>query len=288
MIGLLAFRASFSKDQRREKTVTIDIRQLWRGRRGCGIEHMSTSSSNRKSIRAAAGRFASTQWSLVLAAGRRSTPEGEQALTKLCGAYWPPIYAYLRRRGYLPPEAEDLTQSFFVRLLEKNHLRNASPERGKFRSFLLASLKHFLANEWDRMRAQKRGGGAQVISLDEQTAEARYVLEPRDESSAEKIYERRWALTVLEQVLARLEQECAATGKANQFRHLKDHMMAESSAPLALLAQRLNMTPSAVKVAVHRLRKRYRALLREEIAQTVSSPAEIDAELRHLFSVIAS
>jgi DNA-directed RNA polymerase specialized sigma24 family protein len=121
---------------------------------------MSPSTSNRKSVHAAAGRFASTQWSLALAAGRRSTPEAEQALAKLCGAYWPPIYAYLRRRGYLAPEAEDLTQSFFVRLLEKNRLRDASPERGKFRSFLLASLKHFLANEWDRAKARKRGGGA--------------------------------------------------------------------------------------------------------------------------------
>ena len=231
--------------------------------------------------------FLTTRWTEVLQAAQAS-PDGAAALENLCRKYWYPLYAYVRREGFSPHDGQDLTQSFFARFLEKNYLAQVDPARGKFRSFLLASLKHFLANEWDRMRAQKRGGGAQIISLDEQTAEARYVLEPRDESSAEKIYERRWALTVLEEVLARLERECTAAGKAEQFRHLKEHMMAESSAPIADLAQRLNMTPSAVKVAVHRLRKCYRALLREEIAQTVSSPSEIDAELRHLFSVIAS
>jgi len=231
--------------------------------------------------------FLATRWTEVLQAAQTS-PDGASALENLCHKYWYPLYAYVRREGFSPHDAQDMTQAFFARFLEKNYLAQVDPARGKFRSFLLASLRHFLANEWDRMRAQKRGGGAQIISLDEQSAEARYVLEPRDESSAEKIYERRWALTVLEEVLARLERECGAAGKAEQFRQLKDHMMAESSAPIADLACRLNMTTSAVKVAVHRLRKRYRALLREEIAQTVSSPSEIDAELRHLFSVIAS
>ena len=231
--------------------------------------------------------FLTTRWTEVLQAARTSA-DGAAALENLCQKYWYPLYAYVRREGSSPHDAQDLTQAFFARFLEKKYLAQVDPARGKFRSFLLASLKHFLANEWDRMRAQKRGGGAQVVSLDEQTAETRYVLEPRDESSAEKIYERRWALTVLEEVLARLERECAAADKAEQFRHLKDYMMAESAAPISELARRLNMTPSAVKVAVHRLRKRYRALLREEIAQTVSHPSEIDAELRYLFSVIAS
>ena len=232
--------------------------------------------------------FLTTRWTEVLQAAQTSAPGGAAALESLCRKYWYPLYAYVRREGCSPHDAQDLTQAFFARFLEKNYLAQVDPARGKFRSFLLASLKHFLANEWDRLRAQKRGGGAQTISLDEQSAEARYLLEPRDEANAEKIYERRWALTVLEEVLSRLERECAESGKADQFRALKDHMTADSAAPQAELARRLNMTPAAVKVAIHRLRKRYRALLREEIAQTVSTPTEIDAELRHLLSVIAS
>ena len=193
------------------------------------------------------------------------------------------------REGFSPHDAQDLTQAFFARFLEKNYLAQVDPARGKFRSFLLASLKHFLANEWDRRSAQKRGGGTQIISLDEQAAEARYLLEPRDETNAEKIFERRWALTVLEEVLSRLERECTDAGKADQFRALKDHMMGDpDAAPQAELGRRLNMTPAAVKVTIHRLRKRYRALLREEIAQTVATPAEVDGELRHLLTVIES
>jgi RNA polymerase sigma-70 factor (ECF subfamily) len=232
--------------------------------------------------------FLTTCWTEVLQAAQASAPGGAAALENLCCKYWYPLYAYVRREGFSPHDAQDLTQSFFARFLEKNYLAQVDPARGKFRSFLLASLKHFLANEWDRLRAQKRGGGAQIISLDEQSAEARYLLEPRDEINAEKIFERRWALTILEEVLGRLERECADAGKADQFRALKDHMMADSAAPQAELARRLNMTPAAVKVAIHRLRKRYRALLREEIAQTVSAPDEVDAELRHLLTVIAS
>jgi RNA polymerase sigma factor (sigma-70 family) len=232
--------------------------------------------------------FLTTRWTEVFQAAQSSSPVGAAALENLCRKYWYPLYAYVRREGVPPHDAQDLTQAFFARFLERNYLAQVDPARGKFRSFLLASLKHFLANEWDRLRAQKRGGKAQIISLDEQTAEARYLLEPRDETTAEKIFERRWALTILEEVLVRLEAECAAAGKADQFRHLKDHMMAGSTTPQAELAAQLNMSPSAVKVAIHRLRKRYRALLREEIAQTVASPADVDGELRHLFSVIAT
>jgi DNA-directed RNA polymerase specialized sigma24 family protein len=232
--------------------------------------------------------FLTTRWTEVIQAAQTSAPGGAAALENLCGKYWYPLYAYVRREGFSPHDAQDLTQAFFARFLEKNYLAQVDRTRGKFRSFLLASLKHFLANEWDRLRAQKRGGLVQIISLDEQAAESRYLLEPRDEASAEKIFERRWALTVLETVLARLERECADAGKADQFRDLKDHMMTEASAPQAELARRLDMTVGALKVAIHRLRKRYRALLREEIAQTVSTPAEVDAELRHLLTVIAS
>lgn len=232
--------------------------------------------------------FLTTRWTEVLQAAQTSAPGGTAALENLCGKYWYPLYAYIRREGFSPHDAQDLTQAFFARFLEKNYLAQVDPARGKFRSFMLGSLKHFLANEWDRLRAQKRGGGAQIISLDEQSAEARYSLEPRDEASAEKIFERRWALTILEEVLGRLERECVDAGKAEQFRALKDHMMADSNVPQAELARRLNTTPAAIKVAIHRLRKRYRALLREEIAQTVSAASEVDAELRHLLTVVAS
>jgi RNA polymerase sigma factor (sigma-70 family) len=241
-----------------------------------------------KTVNTGQRAFLTTRWTEVIQAAQTSAPGSGAALENLCGKYWYPLYAYVRREGVSPHDAQDLTQAFFARFLEKNYLAQVDRTRGKFRSFLLASLKHFLANEWDRLRAQKRGGSVQIISLDEQAAESRYLLEPRDEASAEKIFERRWALTVLETVLTRLERECADAGKADQFRHLKDHMMAEASAPQAELARRLDMTPGALKVAIHRLRKRYRALLREEIAQTVSTPAEVDAELRHLLTVIAS
>ena len=232
--------------------------------------------------------FLTTRWTEVIQAAQSSAPEGAAALENLCQKYWYPLYAYVRREGICSHDAQDLTQAFFARLLEKNYLAQVDRTRGRFRSFLLASLKHFLANEWDRARARKRGGGAQVISLDEQTAESRYLLEPRDDVSPEKIFERRWALTILDTALNRLESECAKAGKADQFRALKDHMMAEATAPQADLARRLNMTPEAVKVAIHRLRKRYRALLREEIGQTVSTATEVDAELRHLLTVIGS
>jgi RNA polymerase sigma-70 factor (ECF subfamily) len=291
VIGLLAFCSPFSKDQRRENKVTIDIRLLWRGRRGCGIEHMSTSTSNRKSVHAAAGRFASTQWSLVLAAGRRSTPDAEQALAKLCGAYWPPIYAYLRRRGYPAPEAEDLSQSFFVRLLEKNYLRDASPERGKFRSFLLASLKHFLANEWDRERARKRGGQFQFIGLEDIASQERERLLDSQTLTPEEQFERQWALTALNRVIARLGGEYKDAGKASLFDCLKDFLIGTDGLPYQLVAVALEMSEGAVKTAVHRLRSRFRKLLRAEIAETLPHPddsAEIDGEIRYLLKTLGS
>jgi DNA-directed RNA polymerase specialized sigma24 family protein len=231
--------------------------------------------------------FLTTRWTEVIQAAQAHAPGGAAALENLCGQYWYPLYAYVRRQGFSPHDAQDLTQAFFARFLEKNFLAQVDRARGKFRSFLLASLKHFLANEWDRVRAQKRGGGAQIISLDEQSAEARYLLESREDSNAEKMYERRWALTVLEQVLSRLERECTDAGKTEQFGILKDHLTGGGTEAHADLAKRMNMTPAAVKVAIHRLRKRYRALLREEIALTVSKAAEVDAELRYLFSIIS-
>jgi RNA polymerase sigma-70 factor (ECF subfamily) len=252
---------------------------------------MSASTSNQKSVQAAAGCFTSTQWSLVLAAGQRSTPEAEQALAKLCGAYWPPIYAYLRRRGYSAPEAEYLAQSFFVRLLEKNYLRDANPERGKFRSFLLASLKHFLANEWDRAQARKRGGQFQFIGLEEIAAQENerrldpYTLTPEEQ------YERQWALTALNRVIARLGEEYKAAGKARLFDHLKDFLIGTDGLPYQQVAVSLEMSEGAVKTAVHRLRGRFRKLLRAEIAETLPHPDnqdEVDGEIRYLLKTLSS
>ena len=192
----------------------------------------------------------------------------------------------MRRRGFEAHEAEDLTQEFFARLLAKNYLVDVDREKGKFRSFLLASLKHFLANEWDRAQAKKRGGGHTIISLD---AETRYRQEPKDELSADKLLDRQWAIALLDQVLARLGAEYAEAGKSEVFEQLKDSLTGtRDSIPYAAIAAKLDTTEGAVKVAVHRLRQRYRKLLREEIAHTVASPAEIDDEIRHLFAAFSS
>jgi RNA polymerase sigma-70 factor (ECF subfamily) len=236
-------------------------------------------------------RFASTHWSVVVAARRRSSPESREALATLCRAYWYPLYAFVRRQGYSAADAQDLTQGFFARLLQKQFLAAVEREKGKFRSFLLAAMKHFLANERDRARAQKRGGGAIVSleTLDFETAESRYRREPAHNVTAERIFERRWALTLLDRVLDRLVAEYAVAGKALLFEQLKDCLTAPDSArSYAELAATLAMTEGAVKVAVHRLRRRYRELLRDEIAQTVADPREVDDEIRQLFAALAA
>jgi len=251
---------------------------------------MSASTSNRKSVHPA-GRFASTQWSLVLAAGRRSTPEAEQALAKLLSAYWPPIYAFLRRRGHAAPEAEDLTQSFFVRLLEKNYLRDARRERGKFRSFLLASLKHFLANEWDRARTRKRGGQFQFISIEEIASQENSSPPDTQTLTPEEQFERHWALTALNRVIARVAAEYKDSGKASLFEGLKDFLIGADGLPYQQVAVALEMSEGAVKTAVHRLRGRFRKMLRAEIAETLPNPydpAEIDGEIRYLLKTLGS
>jgi RNA polymerase sigma-70 factor (ECF subfamily) len=230
--------------------------------------------------------LAATRWTLVLAAARRENPEpAMRALTELCGTYWPPLYAYIRRQGRDPHEAEDLTQEFFSRLLAKNYLADADPGKGRFRSFLLASVKHFLANEWDRARAQKRGGGQAVIALDALSEEARCRLEPADNASPDKVYDRQWALTVLEQALKRLRTECAEGGRERMFDELKQFLTGDAPAKShAEIGVKCGMSEGAVKVAVHRMRRRYRDLLREEVAQTVATPEEIDGEIRQLFA----
>ena len=233
-------------------------------------------------------QFAETHWSLVLHAQRGGdSARAGDALASLCQTYWYPLYAFVRRQGHSPHDAQDLTQEFFARLLARNFLGDADPAKGRFRSFLLGTLKHFLSDEWDRARAQKRGGGQQPISLDAESAETRYQLEPADESSAEKIYERRWALALLDQVLKRLRDEFTRDGKEHVFDELKSALTG-GKVPYPEIAARLDMKESAVRTAIHRLRTRYRDIVRAEIAETVASPAEVDAEMQHLFAALSA
>lgn len=232
--------------------------------------------------------FVTTRWTVVLSAGRKSSPQSERALSDLCQAYWFPLYAYVRRRGHTKEDAEDLTQAFFARFLEKNYLEGLSAERGKFRAFLLASLKHFLANEWDKSQRQKRGGGAVHLSLDWQSAEEKLQHEPPDHSSPDRIFDREWALALLERVIVRLRDEAARDGKSALFEQAKGYLMVgEATTPYADAAQVLGMDEGAVRVAVHRLRKQYRELLRDEIAQTLSDPAQVQNELYALQAALA-
>ena len=240
-----------------------------------------------REVAQSARAFATTHWSLVLAAGRDSSAGGRAALEKLCCIYWYPLYSFVRFSGSAPADAQDLTQGFFLQLLKSNFLDAVAPQKGKFRSFLLASLKHYLSNERDRARALKRGGGIPPVSIDERDAENRYRLEPVDQMTPEKLYERRWALTVLDLALARLKDEYASSGRLPLFDQLKEDLTGgETSDSHAEIGRRLDMTPGAVKVAAHRLRKRYRECLRAEIAETVANPDEVDEEIRHLFHAL--
>jgi RNA polymerase sigma-70 factor (ECF subfamily) len=225
---------------------------------------------------------------MVLAAGRRASPEAHESLAQLCQTYWFPLYAYVRRKGYSPDDACDLTQTFFARLLEKNWLTSADRTKGRFRAFLLTAMKHFLADEWDRERAEKRGGGRALLPLTLDTAEARYAKEPADLETPDRIFERRWALTLLDEVLARVRSEYARDGRASLFEALHPCLVGERTAqPYAELASTLGSTEGAVKSAVHRLRARYRQALREEIASTLDDAARVDEELRHLLAVLS-
>lgn len=236
---------------------------------------------------AADAGFHSTQWNMVLLAGQSDSPESAAALERLCRAYWDPLYFFLLRRGYPQHDAEDLTQAFFARLLERRVVRAADPERGKFRSFLLSSLKHFLANESDKARAQKRGGGQPAVPLDAEAAEERYQCEPADLLTPEKIYERRWAQAVLDRSLLRLQRKCEADGSERLFAELQPYLTDEPDAPShAELAVRLKTTPQAVKSAIHRLRVRFRELCRAEIAETLADPSQVDEEIRELLAAL--
>jgi RNA polymerase sigma factor (sigma-70 family) len=232
--------------------------------------------------------FVTTHWSVVLSARKKDSPQSAAALETLCRTYWYPLYAYVRRQGHSPPDAQDLTQGFFARLLQKDYLKAAAREKGRFRTFLIVALKRFLANEWDRDRAQKRGGGQLPLSLDTELAEERYRIEPVEGATADKIFERRWALTLLDRTLTRLRDEFTAAAKAEEFKLLKTCLTAErGDISYAGIAETLGQSEGTVRVAVHRLRKRFREIFREEIAHTVSSPEEIEEEVRYLMGVLA-
>jgi DNA-directed RNA polymerase specialized sigma24 family protein len=234
-------------------------------------------------------RFATTQWSLVLAARKKATPQAEEALAELCTAYWFPIYAFVRRQVPSAAEAEDLTQGFFARLLEKDYLKDVDREKGRFRSFLLVTCRHYIANERDHARAIKRGGGRPLLSIDVESAEDRYVFEPSHSLTPERIYERQWALTLLARVLARLRNEFVDDGRASTFEALKAFLTGEGgSSRYRALAVDMATTEGAVKVAVHRLRRRYRELIRAEIATTVDGEKAVDDEVRHLMTALSS
>jgi RNA polymerase sigma factor (sigma-70 family) len=250
--------------------------------------HTQPEDSSAKTPMAVHGAFVTTRWSLVLKAGEQQSEQADAALARLCQNYWYPLYAYVRRRGRPPEDAADLTQEFFARLLEKNWIAKADPAKGRFRSFLLASMNHFLSDAWDKARAMKRGGGVVVLPLEFDTAETRFSREPAGPATPDELFERRWALTLLETVLNRLRAEHERDGRVELFQELNPCLVGDRTAqPYAEIAKRLAVSEGTVKAAVHRLRQRYRDLLRAEIAETVSAPAEVDEELRHLFSVLS-
>jgi len=232
-------------------------------------------------------QFPTTRWTLVVAAGDPHRKEARSALVSLCENYWYPLYAYLRRRGHPADEAQDLTQEFFVRVLEGRYLDRADPEKGRFRSFILTSLKFFVADEGDRHRARKRGAGV-LVPLEFSSGEELYQREPAHDETPERIFERRWALSLLDRVVERLRNEFVHHGRPEHFERLKVFLLGQSDAPYAALAREMNTSEGALKVAIHRLRKRYRELFRREIADTVADPADVESELRYLAAVLTS
>jgi RNA polymerase sigma-70 factor (ECF subfamily) len=238
-----------------------------------------------------AGRFATTHWSLVLAARDQAAPQAREALADLCRVYWYPLYAFIRRQGHAADQAQDLTQEFFARLLEKDFLRLVDRDKGKFRSFLLAACKHFLANQRDRANARKRGGARTHVPIDFVAAEDRYSLEPAHPLTPEKLFARRWALTLLDQVLAQLHEEFLQAEKGTVFEHLKGFLTGtgeKGGRSYGEVAREVGLTEGALRVAVHRLRKRYRELLCAEIARTVRDPGQVEDEVRDLFAALGS
>ena len=231
--------------------------------------------------------FATTRWTLIQRAGDASNPEAADALEILCRVYWPAVYVYIRHKGSSPPEAADLTQEFFARVLEKRYFEQARRERGTFRTFLLTCANNFLANEWDRHNARKRGGGQRVLSLDERSVEDRYQFEPHHQLTPERLFEQHWAWSVLDQALARLEEDVKAAGRERMYQECRDLLLGGTGeTPYREIAERLQLTEGALKVQVHRLRKRLRELVLEEIQQTTAADTDPESELRYLLSLL--
>lgn len=242
---------------------------------------------NEASPRRRGGRFATTRWSVVLAAGTETSARSSEALAHLCDTYWHPVYAFIRRQGYSADDGADLTQAFFALVLEKNYFHAADPTRGRFRAFLCTAVRHFLSNERDRARTLKRGGQQPHVGFEIETAEGKYQLDPRDDLTPEKLFDRQWALTLLDRVLGRLAGEFTRSGKTDLFAHLKGSLTGEGATlPYAEIASALGMSEGAVKVAAHRLRRQFRDILIDEISQTVSEPAEVDAEIAYLLNAV--
>jgi RNA polymerase sigma-70 factor (ECF subfamily) len=232
--------------------------------------------------------FATTHWSVVLAAGQGESEQSKKALESLCVAYWYPIYVYVRRKGYGPEDAQDLTQEFFYQVIAKDHLRLADRNKGKFRNFLLGVLNHFIAHEWSRAHRQKRGGNFTFLSLDQEAPEDRYRLEPADNETPEKNFERQWALTMLDLAMKALEKECKADGKGALFSEVKGCLSGErETGAYAAISERLGMSEAALRVAVHRLRRRFGELLRNEVAHTVATKGEAEEEMRSLMHLLS-
>jgi RNA polymerase sigma factor (sigma-70 family) len=232
--------------------------------------------------------FVPTHWSVVLAAKDKSSPQSQEALETLCRTYWYPLYVFARRQGHQPHDAQDLTQEFFIRLLQKDYLDAVEQERGRFRTFLIMAFKRFLANEWDRSRAQKRGGGQTPLPLDPELTENRYQEEASVEMGADLAFDRHWAVTLLDQALARLRDEHQQQGKGAEFEVLRQFLaVGKDPITYGVVADQLGQSEAAVKMAVHRLRRRYRTVFREAIAQTVTAPADVEEEMRHLLQVLS-
>ena len=240
------------------------------------------------SERSPARDFATTQWSVVVAAGNRQDSLSDRALEQLCRAYWTPLYAYVRRRVTDIHEAQDLTQAFFERLLEKDYLADATPERGRFSAFLITMFKHFLTNEWDRQKALKRGGGVRRLSLDFDLEKLAGGIEAVDSTTPDQIYERQWTLTLLDRVMQRLQRELERAGRGAEFSRLKHFIIGQSGESYARAAADIGLSEPAARMAASRMRQRYRGILREEIAQTVASSDDIDDEIQHMFSIFAN
>jgi RNA polymerase sigma factor (sigma-70 family) len=249
---------------------------------------MSDFSERRRDQATGPPRFTTTHWSVVLEAARPDSPGGVDAFARLYRDYWYPLYAYVRRRGRSPHEAEDLTQDFFVSLIERQRLTGLEHQGGRFRSFLLRALQNFLANEWDRATAQKRGGGHSIVPLDEVDAESRFLANSATDTP-EAAFDRNWAFAVLEHAMQHLEAELRSAGKESILQQLRPHLQGDRGGrPYAEIAAEWGLSESAVKTTVHRLRRRFGELLRAEVARTAGGPAEVERELRHLLEVVSS